>query len=423
MSEMTHPSKDITGTSGTQLSGKKIALLVSSSVASFKVPEIARELMRHGADVYAVISPSTEKMIGSDLLEWATGNPVVRELTGKLEHIALAGKSPGHVDLVLIAPATANTIGKLASGIDDTPVTTVAATAIGSKLPVLIAPAMHEPLYDHPIAQENIARLKRIGVEFVEPEIAEGKAKIASTAKIVQAVITRLSSQLSSQRRDLEGHRVLVTAGPTIEHIDPVRVITNRSSGKMGVAIAEEAWARGAETTLILGPGSVTPPASVKTVRVETTEEMLEATLRELKKGKHDLVFAAAAPSDYRPSKPAGRKISTRKEKTVELELEATPKIIREIRVASPSSFLVAFKTEHGVSNEQLLTEAFEILSEKSADLVAANDVSIEGVGFQTDTNELFVVDERRKVTHIALAPKREVARQLLDIAVKRLKR
>jgi len=158
---MTHPSKDITGTSGTQLSGKKIALLVSSSVASFKVPEIARELMRHGADVYAVISPSTEKMIGSDLLEWATGNPVVRELTGKLEHIALAGKSSGHVDLVLIAPATANTIGKLASGIDDTPVTTVAATAIGSKLPVLIAPAMHEPLYDHPIAQENIARLKR----------------------------------------------------------------------------------------------------------------------------------------------------------------------------------------------------------------------------------------------------------------------
>src|SRR5438309_6618676 len=129
--------------------------------------------MRHGADVYVVMPPPTEKMIGSDLLEWATGNPVVRELTGKLENIALAGKSSGHVDLVLIAPATANTIGKLATGIDDTPVTTVAATAIGSKLPVLIAPAMHEPLYDHPIAQENIVRLKRIGVEFVEPEIVE----------------------------------------------------------------------------------------------------------------------------------------------------------------------------------------------------------------------------------------------------------
>jgi phosphopantothenoylcysteine decarboxylase/phosphopantothenate--cysteine ligase len=419
---MTHPSKDITGLSGTQLSGKKIALLVSSSVAAFKSPEIARELMRHGADVHAVISPSTEKMIGADLLEWATGNPVVRELTGKLEHIALAGKSSGHADLVLIVPATANTIGKLASGIDDTPVTTVAATALGSKLPVLIAPAMHEPLYDHPIAQENIARLKKIGVEFVEPEIVEGKAKIASTAKIVQAVITRLSSQLSSQTRDLEGHRVLVTAGPTIEHIDPVRVITNRSSGKMGVAIAEEAWSRGAETTLILGPGSVTPPPTVKTVRVETTEQMLEATLRELKNGKPDLVFAAAAPSDYRPSKPVGHKLSTRKEKTIDLALEATPKIIREIRNASPKSVLVAFKTDHGVTNEELVTEAFEILSERNADLVAANDVSMDGVGFQADTNELFVVDEQKHVTHIALSPKREVARQLLDLALKRLK-
>src|SRR3989441_8967462 len=420
--KLAHPSKDITGSSGTQLAGKKVALLITSSVSSFKAPEIARELMRHGADVSAVTSSSTEKMIGSDLLEWATGNPVVKELTGKLEHIALAGKSSGHVDLVLIAPATANTIGKLASGIDDTPLPRVAAPAIGSNLPVLIAPEMHEPLYDHPIAQEKIARLKRIGVEFVDPEIVEEKAKIASTAKIVQAVITRLSLQLSSQRRDLEGHRVLVTAGPTVEHIDPVRVITNRSSGKMGVAIAEEAWSRGAETTLILGPGSATPPPSVKTIKVETTEEMLEATLRELKKGKPDLVFAAAAPSDYRPSKPASRKISTRREKALELELEVTPKIIREIRHASPNSFLVAFKTEHGVSNEQLVTAAFEILSEESADLVAANDVSLEGVGFQTDTNELFVVDKRKKVIHIPLAPKREVARQLLDIAVKRLK-
>src|SRR5207245_9480078 len=157
-----------------------------------------------------------------------------------------------------------------------------------------------------------------------------GKAKIASTAKIIQAVITRLSSQISSKRRDLEGHRVLVTAGPTIEHIDPVRVITNRSSGKMGVAIAEEAWSRGADTTLILGPGSVTPPISVKTVKVETTEEMLEATLRELKKDKHDLVLPAAAPSDYKTLKPAGQQISTRKKKTVVLQLEVTPKLIQK---------------------------------------------------------------------------------------------
>src|SRR6266446_7015663 len=309
MSEMTHPSKDITGTSGTQLSGKKIALLVSSSVASFKVPEIARELMRHGADVYAVISPSTEKKIGSDLLEWATGNPVVKELTGKLEHIALAGKSSGHVDLVLIAPATANTIGKLASGIDDTPVTTVAATAIGSRIPVMIAPAMHEPLYDHPIVQENISRLKKIGVEFIEPEVSEVNAKTASTEKIVRSIIARFST---SQSRDLEGRRVLVTAGPTIEHIDPVRVVTNRSSGKMGVAIAEEVASRGADTTLILGPGTINPPSAITTIRVESTSQLLEAVLGDLKTTSPDLVFAAGAPTDYRPVTVAPKKIKTR---------------------------------------------------------------------------------------------------------------
>ncbi len=415
---MSHPSKDITGSKGSELAGKKIALLVSSSVASFKTPEIARELMRHGADVHVVISPATEKMVGADLLEWVTGNPVVKELTGKLEHIALAGNSSTRVDLVLISPATANTIGKLASGIDDTPVTTVATTAIGSKIPMLIAPAMHEPLYDNPIVQENIERLKRIGVEFIEPELVEGKAKIASTEKIVRAALARLASQ----KKGLQGHKVLVTAGPTIERIDPVRVITNRSSGKMGVAIAEEVASRGAETTLILGPGSVAPPAGVKTIRVESTEDMLNATVKELKERKHDLVFAAGAPSDYKPKSTSPRKIKTRKEKTITLELQATPKIITEARKANPKAFIVAFKTEHNVSNDELVSEAFEILSEKTADLVAANDAGHEGVGFQTETNELYVVDARKNVIHIPLSDKRIVARQLVDLAVKKLK-
>jgi len=415
---MIHPSKDIISSRGRELAGKKIALLVTSSVASFKAPEIARELMRHGADVYAATSPSTEKMVGADLLEWATGNPVVTHLTGKLEHIALGGKGEGHADLVLVAPATANTIGKLASGIDDTPVTTVAATAIGSRIPVLIAPAMHEPLYDHPIVQENISRLKEIGVEFIEPEISEGKAKIASTEKIVRSVIARFSN---SQRRDLEGRRVLVTAGPTIEHIDPVRVVTNRSSGKMGVAIAEEVASRGADTTLILGPGTVNPPSGVKTIRVESTSQLLEAVLEQLKT-EPNLVFAAGAPTDYRPLTVAPKKIKTREKPQINLELRATPKVLGEIRRASPKTFLVAFKTEHDVSNDELIDEAFKIIHEKNADLVAANDVGHEGVGFQTDTNELYVVDGRKKVVHIPLAQKREVARQLVDLAVKRMR-
>lgn len=415
---MSHPSKDITGSKGSQLTGKNIALLVSSSVASFKAPEIARELMRHGADVHVVTSPFSERMVGSDLLEWATGNPVVKELTGKLEHIALAGNSPTHVDLVLIAPATANTIGKLASGIDDTPVTTVAATAIGAKIPVMIAPAMHEPLYDHPIVQQNIAHLEEIGVEFIQPEIIEGKAKIATTEQIVKAVISRISAQ----KKDLAGHRVLVTAGPTIEHLDPVRIITNRSSGKMGIAVAEEVASRGAQTTLILGPGSTNPPSGIKTIRVETTDEMLQAVVKELKDEADDIVFAAAAPSDYKPKAAQSHKIETRKERTLSLDLEATPKVIAEVRRASPKSFIVAFKTESNVSNDELVEEAYRILREETADLVAANDVGHQGVGFQTDTNELYVVDGQKKVIHIPLSEKREVARQLVDITIKKLR-
>ena len=416
---MSHPSKDITGSKGRELSGKKIALLVTSSVASFKAPEIARELMRHGADVQAVISPSTERMVGADLLEWATGNTVVTRLTGKLEHIALAGKSLGHVDLVLVAPATANSIGKIAAGIDDTPVTTVAATAIGSRIPVLIAPAMHEPLYDHPIVQENVQRLKKIEVEFVEPEIIEGKAKIASTEKIVGAVVARLSS---NKARDLEGRRVLVTAGPTMEHIDPVRVVTNRSSGKMGAAIAEEVASRGADTTLILGPGTLTPPSGVKTVRIESTSDLLQAVKKELREAKPDIVFAAGAPTDYTPTTVSPKKIKTRDRARIDLELQATPKILEEIRHSSPKTFLVAFKTEYNVPNEELIDEAFKIIHEKNADLVAANDVARQGVGFQVDTNELYVVDGRKNVVHIPLAEKREVARQLVDLAIKKLK-
>ena len=375
--------------------------------------------MRHGADVHAVISPATEKMIGADLLEWATGNPVVKRLTGKLEHISLAGKSESHVDLVLVAPATANTIGKLAAGIDDTPVTTVASTAIGSRIPVIIAPAMHEPLYDHPFAQENIQRLKKIGVEFVEPEIVEGKAKLASIEKIVQAVISRLST---GQNDDLKGRRILVTAGPTLEHIDPIRVITNRSSGKMGAAIAEEVASRGADTTLILGPGTLTPPSNVKTIRIENTSELLERVLKVLEESKPDFVFAAGAPTDYRPTTVSPKKIKTREKTRFDLELEATPKILEAIRKVSPETFIVAFKTEHNASNEELIDEAYKILHEKNADLVAANDVGHEGVGFQADTNELYVVDGRKRVVHLPLAEKREIARQLVDLAIKKSK-
>ena len=190
----------------------------------------------------------------------------------------------------------------------------------------------------------------------------------------------------------------------------------------MGAAIAAEVASRGAETTLLLGPGTIIPPTDVKTIRFESTSDLLEAVLGEIRRSKPDLVFAAGAPVDYRPTTVSPKKIKTREKKKFDLELQATPKILEEIRKLSPKTFLVAFKTEHNVSNEELVDEAFRIIHDKSADLVAANDVGHEGVGFQADTNELYVVDDRKRVVHIPLAEKREVARQLVDLAVKRLK-
>jgi len=187
-----HSSKKITGTKSSVLKGKKIGLCITGSVAAVRSPEIARELMRNGAEVYCVMSKNAVKQIvNSYLMEWATGNPVVTKLTGQVEHITLAGKP----DLILVAPSTANTISKIACGIDDTTVTTVVSTAIGSKIPIIIVPAMHESLYNHPIIAENIKKLQSLGVEFVRPHLEEGKAKISETSEIVEIVIDRLTSK------------------------------------------------------------------------------------------------------------------------------------------------------------------------------------------------------------------------------------
>jgi phosphopantothenoylcysteine decarboxylase/phosphopantothenate--cysteine ligase len=412
-----HPSKDILETKGTKLKGKRIVLCVTGSVAAVQCPEIARELMRRGAEVFTVMSPMAQKIIHPYLMEWATGNPVVTELTGKIEHVAFAGQHPNKADLVLIAPATANTISKVAAGIDDTPVTSVVSTAFGSKTPIIIVPAMHESMYRHPILKENIEKLKALGVEFVEPRIEEGKAKIAKTKTIVEAVIRRLSAQ-----RDLAGVKVLITAGPTREYIDPVRVITNKSTGLMGIEVAREALLRGAEVTLIYGPGAVSPPEEAKVILVETTKEMYEAAVSELKAQKYNVMIATAAAADWKPKKSYSYKVSTSQTSTLNVKLEPTPKIIDSVKQISPRTFLVAFKAEYDMSDEELVKRAFKRLKEAKADLMVANDVARKGVGFGTQTNEIFIVDKKRKVIHVPLTTKREVARKLLNVIADRIK-
>jgi len=410
-----HPSKDIKGTLSNELKGKKIVLCITGSVGAIRCPEIARQLMRNGAELFTVMSQMSQKILHPYLMEWATGNPVITELTGKIEHVALAGQHISKVDLVLIAPATANTISKIACGIDDTPVTSVASTAFGSEIPIMVVPAMHESMYNHPILIENIKKLKDLGLEFVGPRIEEDKAKIANTEEIVETVIRKLAT------KDMVGLRVLVTAGPTLEYIDPVRVITNKSSGKMGAAIAMEALRRGAEVTIVYGPGSANLPREANVIQVETTKEMRDAVFSELKSKRVDILIATAAVADWALKKQYKHKVSTRITPELVVKLKPTPKIIDVVKKISPKTFLVAFRAEYKLSDEDLIQSAYERLKTAKADLIAVNDVGREGVGFMVDTNELFIIDGNKKVIHVPLTTKQKVAKKLLDaVAEKR---
>jgi phosphopantothenoylcysteine decarboxylase/phosphopantothenate--cysteine ligase len=370
--ELTHPSRDIVGKKGSQLSGVRVVLCVTGSIAAVEAPEIARELMRYGADVWAVMSPAAQMMISPQALHWATGHPVTTHLTGNLEHISLLQASRV---VVLVAPATANTISKIGHGIDDTPVTTLCSMALGLGLPVLVAPAMHEPMQDNPFVRESLERLRSHGVIIIPPRVEEGKAKIAETHVIVQRVIGAVGGL------PLRGKKVVVTAGPTVEHIDPVRVITNRSSGAMGFALAERARDLGADVTLILGPTPLTPPGGVEVVRVMTTEEMKEALEEALQDGA-DIVMAAAAPADFRPAESSPRKLDTRKTPGLALSLVPTPRVIGGVKRLRPESILVAFKAETEGDQELLVERARMLMDEVQADVVVANDVSSAEAGF-----------------------------------------
>jgi len=415
MSFSGHTSKQIIGSRSDEIKGRKIVLCITGSVAAIKSPEIARELMRRGAEVFTVMTPMAQKIIHPYMMEWATGNPVVTELTGQIEHVTYAGDHPDRADLVLVAPSTANTIGKAAAAIDDTPVTTVLATAIGADIPVIIAPAMHGSMYRHPQVMENIRRLRSIGVEVLMPRLEEEKAKIPETREIVEAIVRRLTGE-----RDLQGRRILVTTGPTRAYLDAFRFVTNPSSGKMGVAIAEDALRRGAQVTLVYGPGTAAPPPDADVIRVETTEEMLEAVVRALGEKRHDAAVLAAAASDYGPAERAMVKTPSGKGRW-SLELRPLPKIVEQVKRADPSVYLVGFKAEVNVSDETLIERAHERLRSAGMDLIVANDVAREDAGFGTDTNEVFIVDPDRNVTHIPLTGKDEIAERLLTMIREKL--
>jgi phosphopantothenoylcysteine decarboxylase/phosphopantothenate--cysteine ligase len=407
---------DIVGSRGRELAGVKVALCVTGSAAAYRAPELARELMRLGAEVIPVMTEASQAFISPELLKWATGREAVTELTGDVEHIALT--KDGGVSLVLIAPATANTLSKIAYGISDNAVTVLAASALGSKIPVVAVPAMHASLYLNPAFQEGLRRLRELGVFIVEPRWEEGKAKMASVKEVVDFIVS-----LVRKRGELKGFKLLITAGPTREPLDAIRFLTNPSSGKMGFAIAEEAWRRGGEVTLVKGP--VQPerplPMEVRVVEAVTTREMYEAVERELKGGGFDVVILAAAPLDYGFSTIHPHKIPSGSP-TLEAKLEARPKISMAVRKLAPKALFVGFKAEHGVSDEELIERAYARLLEAGMDFIVANDVAREGCGFNVDTNEVFIVDRERHVTHVPLSSKRRVAEAILDQVAERLK-
>jgi len=401
-----HPSKEIVGTYGKELHGKKIVLCISASVAAYKAVDLSRLLMRHGADVHTVMSKSSKILLTPDLMKWATGNEVVDELTWKLEHIQLAdyGKS----DLIIYYPCTGNTLSKIANGIDDTPVTSIASVALGSKIPIMIAPAMHEAMYDNPVLKENIEKLKGL-VEFIEPNITEGKAKVADPEFVLNKVLAKF--QHNSKLRE---KNVLITAGATIEYIDPIRVVTNPASGKLGAAIAEEALRLDANVTVIYGQGSAVIP-NVKVIRVKTSDEMMDAVVNELKSKNYDIAIMTAAVSDYKPVSPSSGKIDTKGNEQITVTLQTTSKIIDQVKKINTNTFLIAFKADYNVSNEQLVQAAYAKMKECHADFIVANDVGREGSQMGSDTLEVFMISKDKRIIHLPLQNKRDVARRLFE--------
>jgi phosphopantothenoylcysteine decarboxylase/phosphopantothenate--cysteine ligase len=386
------------------LTDKTIVLGITGSIAAYKAADIASQLTKEGARVEVVMTEAATWFLAPLTLSSITGRGVVTDMfepdsQRTIEHVALGEAA----DVVVIAPATASLIAKLAAGIaDEMPALIVLAT----KAPIILAPAMHANMYENSITQENLAKLKARGFVIVEPEHGRlasggvGWGRLADTDKIVGTI-----KQVLGRRGDLAGKKLVVTAGGTQEPIDPVRHITNPSSGKMGYAIAEAARDRGAEVKLITAPTSLPQPAGVEVITVKTTLEMQKAVTKAV--AKADALIMAAAVTDYQPKTTAKEKI---KKDTPELKLELvrTPDILAEVK----GDFIrVGFAAE---SND-IVANAKKKLEKKKLDMIVANDITAADSGFGVDTNKVILIDKKGKVEKLPLMSKREVADRILD--------
>jgi phosphopantothenoylcysteine decarboxylase / phosphopantothenate---cysteine ligase len=448
MNSNLHSSKDITGTLGNLLKNKKIVLCVCGSVAAYKAIDFARLLMRHGANVFPVISHSATMLLHPNYLQWATGNNVVTNLTANMEHIELADYHKS--DLIVLYPCTANTIGKFANGIDDTPITSILSVGLGSKIPIFIAPAMHEAMYDNQLIVDNIFKLKKLGINFLEPNISEGKAKIIQPDHALKLVLKFFTKIEETQKKVLFDKNILITSGGTMEYIDPIRVITNLSSGKMGYAIVKESLKQGAKVTHIVGNSLVSSPSSssfsaatttdeypfnfdnLTTMRVRTSDEMYAQVISEITSRKFDIVIFSAAVTDFKLAQIYDKKIPSQISNSINLELIPTKKIINEIKLIDKNLFLVGFKAYFNVSDTYLIDKAKKKLKECNADIIVANDVGRESTRIGSDYNEVFIVtknednnnyeNDDKQIIHLTVQSKESIAKKLIEIIIDRLK-
>lgn len=387
------------------LQGKTVLLGVTGGIAAYKMPNVARMLKKLHCNVHVLMTQNATNFITPTTFETLTANKCIidtfdRNFEFSVEHVALAKQA----DLVLIAPATANVIGKIAGGIADDMLTT---TVMACTCKCLIAPAMNHNMYHNSIVQENIDKLKRHGYEIIEPICGmlangdTGDGKLPTEETLVEYVIRELAFP-----KDMQGMNVLVTAGPTQEAIDPVRYITNHSTGKMGYAIAKMAMYRGANVTLVSGPTALEPPMFVDVVPVTTAQEMYEAVIGRAK--EQDMIIKAAAVADYRPSTVADQKMK-KQNGEARIDLERTKDILAELGAEKGKTILCGFSME----TENMLESSREKLRKKNLDMIVANNLKVEGAGFGTDTNVVTLIT-REGEKQLTLMSKADVANKLL---------
>ena len=390
----------------------EIILCVTGSIAATETVKLAREFRRQGHSVKAFMTKEATKILHPNALEFATGQDVVLELTGKIEHVKYSQS-----DLILVAPATANTISKFAYKISDNPVNTLLITAYGHNTPIVFVPSMHDSMYD--AVSENVERLKEEGIKFVNPRIDEGKAKFPAIEDIVLESIRAINLDKANKGLDegnnIAGKNILISLGGTFEEIDPIRGISNRSSGKMGLELAKEAFIRGANLTILAAHHEVSIPKAFNVIDAESTY-LMNGKIDELIPD-FDIFISTAAISDFTPINKEKSKISS--SYNLSLEFEPVAKIIKRIKKINEDIFLVGFKAEYNISEEKMINCAKTQMQEAGTDLVVANDVSNIGCGFGSETNEVILVSD--EVKKVALSSKKEIAKSIFDEISKKL--